>query len=54
MEQVQYGIHHQAVIDCPKCKTTIVEDLGEFDNADDTEVECPQCGHEFELQGKSL
>jgi DNA-directed RNA polymerase subunit M/transcription elongation factor TFIIS len=51
MEKVKYGIHHQAVFDCPKCKEMIIEDLGESDDADGCEIECSQCGTEFELEG---
>lgn len=49
METVEWGLHHQAVFDCPKCKEMIIEDLGEFAEALDMEIECPHCGCEFQL-----
>ncbi len=51
MEKVKYGIHHQAVADCPQCGTTCVEDLGEDDIVDEVEMQCPACDCEFELEG---
>lgn len=48
MEKVPYGIHHQAVADCPKCDFLHITDLGEDDLADGIEIEC-ECGHKFEL-----
>lgn len=50
MEKVTYSIHHQVVVDCPKCGEMTIEDLGEFDDADGMEITC-QCGCEFELEG---
>lgn len=52
MEKVQYGIHHQYVVDCPKCGETLIGDLGEDDMADGIEVECHNCKAEFELEGQ--
>ena len=52
MEKVKYEICHQVVADCPKCQRVIIEDLGEFDDADGMEMECPGCGAKFELEGK--
>lgn len=53
MEKVKYNIHHQVVADCPKCGEMCIEDLGEFDDADGMEMECPHCGTDFELEGKA-
>ena len=54
MKKVKYGIHHQAAVDCPECGLTSVEDLGEFDDADGIEIDCPNpdCETTFELEGK--
>ncbi len=51
MDKVKYKIHHQAVFDCSKCDNMIIVDLGEFDDADGIEIECGNCGIEFELEG---
>jgi len=48
--KVRYGIHHQAVVDCPVCGEIHVVDLGEDDLADGIEIDC-DCGCEFELEG---
>lgn len=52
MDKVKYGIHHQAVVDCPKCGELIVTDLGEYHLADGIELTCPECGSSFELEGE--
>lgn len=53
MKTAEYGIHHQIVVDCPKCGEMIIEDLGEMDTAGPgDEMECPDCGCEFELGEK--
>lgn len=52
MDKVKYNIHHQAVSECPGCGSIIVEDLGEFPEADGIEIECPNCGCEYVLEGK--
>ncbi len=48
MKKVTYGIHHQAVCDCPKCGEMHITDLGETPEGDGVEIEC-NCGCEFEL-----
>ena len=48
MEKVAYRIHHQAVVDCPKCEEMHVSDLGEDNNGDGIKIMCP-CGYEFKL-----
>ena len=47
--KIKYGIHHQAVFDCPDCGEIIVEDLGEDDMGDGIQGICPQCRAEYEL-----
>jgi len=49
LKKVNWFLHHQAVVDCPKCKAMIVEDLGEFPDATGIIIECPQCRYEFEI-----
>lgn len=49
METVEWGLHHQAVVDCPKCNEMIVEDLGECAESLGMEIECPNCGYQFQL-----
>ncbi len=51
MDKAKYGIHHQAIADCPKCGMTCVEDLGEDDLVDELVMQCPSCDCEFELEG---
>ncbi len=46
--KVKCNIHHQAIVDCPKCKEIYIEDLGEDDFAEGIEIDCP-CGCKFEL-----
>ncbi len=51
MKKVNYGIHHSAVVDCPKCKEMHITDLGEDDLADGIVIEC-DCGCKFELSNE--
>ncbi len=46
--KVNYGIHHQAVVDCPDCDFSHIIDLGEDDLADGIEIDC-ECGCKLEL-----
>lgn len=48
-EKVNGYLHHQVVWDCPECHAMNVEDLGELPSFDCMEVECSECGNEFEL-----
>lgn len=52
MAKVNYHLHHQAVVSCPKCNELIIEDLGGDDLAEGIEVTCPSCGEEYELDKK--
>ncbi len=51
MEKVNYAIHHQVIVDCPKCDFIHIEDLGEDDLADGIEIDC-KCGFKFELSNE--
>ena len=54
MQKVKYGIHHQAVADCPECAEMNIVDLGEDDLADGVEMNCNTCGCKFELESEDI
>ena len=47
-KKVNYGIHHQAIVDCPECGFAHIEDLGEDDLAEGITIDC-ECSCKFEL-----
>lgn len=54
MKSVPYNIHHQVVCECPECRMSCIEDLGEDDQPLNMHMLCSHCETTFQVSDDCL